>query len=61
MSDSADLALAHCLANQADAIARRHFSAVGLTVRVKSDGSPVTDADRDIEHALRSMIHAAAP
>ncbi|WP_405882846.1 inositol monophosphatase [Streptomyces sp. NBC_01136] len=61
MSDSADLALAHCLANQADAIARRHFSAVGLTVRVKSDGSPVTDADRDIEHALRSMIRRQHP
>ncbi|WSI41456.1 inositol monophosphatase [Streptomyces sp. NBC_01340] len=55
------MALAHCLANQADAIARRHFSAVGLTVQVKSDGSLVTAADRDIEHTLRSVIRRQHP
>ncbi|MFE2424780.1 inositol monophosphatase family protein [Streptomyces hokutonensis] len=61
MTDPADLALAHRLADRADAIARRHFSAAVVESRTKSDGSPVTDADREIEIVLRSLIRQEHP
>ena len=61
MTDPADLALAHRLADRADAIARRHFSAAAVASRTKSDGSPVTDADREIELVLRSLIRQECP
>ncbi|MFF7595435.1 inositol monophosphatase family protein [Streptomyces mirabilis] len=55
------MALAHHLADLADDIARGYFSAASLTVHTKSDGSPVTDADREIEHVLRSQIRRRHP
>lgn len=61
MTDLADLALAHRLADQADEIARRYFRAPGLGTEEKGDGSPVTEADREIERALRASIHAEHP
>ena len=55
-ASGADLELAHHLADLAAEIALRHLAADRLAVRVKDDGSPVTDADHEIEHALRACI-----
>jgi histidinol-phosphatase len=54
------LALAEQLADVARDIARRHFRAP-LAVERKSDGSPVTIADRGIETEQRRLIRAAFP
>ena len=56
----AAVALAGELADVARAIARQHFR-TPLAVERKSDGSPVTVADRDIETQMRRMIRAAFP
>jgi inositol-phosphate phosphatase/L-galactose 1-phosphate phosphatase/histidinol-phosphatase len=56
----AALALAEQLADVARDIALRHFR-TPLAVEHKSDGSPVTVADRDIEREMRRMIRAAFP
>ncbi|MCI3276648.1 inositol monophosphatase family protein [Streptomyces cylindrosporus] len=61
MTDLADLELVHRLADEADAIARRYFSSATIESRAKSDGSPVTDADREIEFVLRSLIRQECP
>lgn len=61
MTDSADLALALRLADQADEIARRYFRAADLGAERKGDGSPVTEADREIERVLRASIRAEHP
>jgi histidinol-phosphatase len=55
------LPLLHEIAEQADAIALRHFLARGLRVDVKADMSPVTEADRAIEAAARTAIRARHP
>jgi histidinol phosphatase-like enzyme (inositol monophosphatase family) len=49
------------LADASGAEARRHFRNSSLTVEAKADLSPVTDADRGIELALRKMVAAAQP
>lgn len=51
---------AHKLADAAGDIARRHFQAT-LDVEYKSDLSPVTIADRDIETAMRALIEKTYP
>ncbi|MET8954587.1 inositol monophosphatase family protein [Streptomyces sp. NPDC004393] len=61
MTEAADTALAHHLADLADAVARRRLAAPDLTVRTKNDGSPVTDVDQEIEHVLRSEIRRHRP
>ena len=57
----ADLELAHRLAGHADAIASRHFATGGIAWQTKSDGSPVTAVDREIEHAVRALINQVHP
>lgn len=57
----ADLELAHRLADHADAIAARQFAAGGTAWQAKSDGSPVTAVDREVEHAVRALINQARP
>jgi inositol-phosphate phosphatase / L-galactose 1-phosphate phosphatase / histidinol-phosphatase len=57
---AAALALAGKLADTAREIACHHFRAP-LDVERKSDGSPVTIADRAIETEMRRMIRAAFP
>jgi histidinol-phosphatase len=57
----AELALAHRLADFADAIALRHFAAGDTAWRAKSDGSPVSIADEQIELALRTQILRERP
>ena len=54
------LSLAEQLADVGRAIAVRHFR-TPLAVERKSDGSPVTVADREIETQMRRMIRAAFP
>jgi histidinol-phosphatase len=51
-----DLEFARRLADRADEIAMRYFTSGAIAARAKNDGSPVTDADEEIEHTLRSLI-----
>lgn len=51
-----DLRLAHVLADQADAITMARFGADDLVVEAKPDLTPVTDADRATEEAIRSQL-----
>ena len=57
----ADLAFALELADVADAVALPRFRAADLHVETKPDLTPVTDADRAVERALRERIAAARP
>ena len=54
------LALANHLADLAGAILRERF-ARPPAVETKADGSPVTDADRAVEQAVRAAINGAHP
>lgn len=58
---AADLALAQELADAADQISLARFRALDLTVETKPDRSPVTDADKAVEQALKSILVAARP
>jgi inositol-phosphate phosphatase/L-galactose 1-phosphate phosphatase/histidinol-phosphatase len=49
------------LADVAGALVRRHFRNPRLTVEAKPDLSPVTEADRAIEEALRAEVASAHP
>jgi len=56
-----DLALALRLADAADAITLARYQAIDLTVTTKPDNTPVTDADKSAENAIRSLLHAHRP
>jgi histidinol-phosphatase len=56
-----DLDLARSLADTADRIALSRFRAVDLRIDTKPDLTPVSDADRAVEHALRSRLADARP
>ncbi|HET7408438.1 MAG TPA: histidinol-phosphatase [Mycobacteriales bacterium] len=56
-----DLALAHLLADDADAITTARFQAVDLHVETKPDLTPVSDADRAVEEALRRRLERERP
>ncbi len=56
-----DLALAHTLADTADALTLTRFRAHDLRVETKPDLTPVSDADRDVEHELRRILRSARP
>jgi histidinol-phosphatase len=56
-----DLALAHVLADTADAIAMSRFRSQNLRVSSKPDLSPVTDADTAVENALRATLSRTRP
>jgi histidinol-phosphatase len=56
-----DLALALALANLADGITLDRFGALDLVVESKPDLTPVTDADRSVEQALRGELHLRRP
>lgn len=51
-----DLALAHLLADLADAISLDRYQAQDLVVTTKPDNTPVTDADRAVETAIREAL-----
>ncbi|WP_305785226.1 histidinol-phosphatase [Symbioplanes lichenis] len=56
-----DLALAHLLADTADAIAMDRFRALDLKIESKPDLTPVSDADTAVEQALRATLARARP
>ncbi len=58
---SDDLALALELADVADAITQARFRAEDLVVETKPDLTPVSEADRDVEQALRERLATARP
>ena len=61
MSYEEDLALALELAEIADEISLARFRALDLHVENKPDRSPVTDADRSVELALKKLLADKAP
>lgn len=61
MSFQQDLDLAIELADIADAISLKRFSALDLHVETKPDLSPVTDADRSVEQAIKARLAEAVP
>jgi histidinol-phosphatase len=54
-----DLRFAHELADAADAITLARFRSLGLRVETKPDLTPVSDADRAAEEAVRSLVGAS--
>ena len=56
---NADLAFAFRLADAADAITCARFRASDLRVETKPDLSPVSEADRAAEEAIRSLVAAS--
>jgi histidinol-phosphatase len=56
-----DLAFALQMADRADELTLRRFGALDLSVETKPDLTPVSDADRDAEQLLRSMIAEQRP
>lgn len=61
MTYQEDLALALELAEIADAISLARFRALDLHVETKPDRSPVTDADRAVELAIKEVLAAKRP
>jgi histidinol-phosphatase len=59
VSDGDDLALALALADVADSLTLPRFRAVDLIVETKADATPVTEADRAVERALRARLSEA--
>ena len=53
---SEDLEFAHVLADLADEITTARFRALDLRVETKPDLTPVSDADRDTEEAIRARV-----
>lgn len=51
-----DLRLAHMLADGADGVTMDRFKSLDLRVETKPDHTPVTDADRRVEDAVRSTL-----
>jgi histidinol-phosphatase len=58
---AADLALALELADAADAITTARFGAADLVVEAKPDLTPVSDADRAVEEAIRRRLATDRP
>jgi len=56
-----DMALALQLADQADVLTMDRFGALDLRVDTKPDLTPVTDADRGVETALREALARQRP
>jgi histidinol-phosphatase len=56
-----DLRFAHVLADDADSQTMARFRAADLRVETKDDDTPVTDADRATEEALRRTLSRARP
>ncbi|MCU1547026.1 MAG: hisN [Homoserinimonas sp.] len=56
-----DLQLAQTLADEADAISAARFRATDLIVTTKPDMTPVSDADKAVERAIREGLAASRP
>ncbi len=61
MTYEADLEFALQLADIADQISLERFTALDLKVETKPDRSPVTDADRSVEAAIKGMLAEHRP
>jgi len=61
MDLASDLRLALETADAADAVTVPRFRAPGLVVEAKGDHSPVTEADRAAEQAMRSLLARERP
>jgi len=61
MNYEQDLELALELAKAADAISLNRFRALDLNVETKPDRSPVTDADKSVELAIKEILKAKRP
>ncbi len=51
-----ELAFAHTVLDRADAITMARFGAADLRVETKPDLTPVSDADREVERAVRELV-----
>jgi histidinol-phosphatase len=60
-SRAADLEFAQSLADIADRLSLQHFRAADLVIETKPDLTPVTEADRGVERALREQIAIHRP
>ncbi len=60
-TQESDLELALALADAADEITRRRFRAHDLVVETKPDLTPVSEADRAVEQAMREVLAARRP
>lgn len=58
--DEEDVRFAHQLADEAARVTMRWFKRV-LSVELKSDGTPVTNADTEVEEAIRAAIRNERP
>lgn len=56
-----DLALAMRLADAADSITLARYQSIDLVITTKPDNTPVTDADRAAEEAIRSLLKNHRP
>jgi histidinol-phosphatase len=56
-----DLSLSQELADLADSITLRHFRSESLVVDTKPDMTPVSEADREVEQAVREELAQARP
>lgn len=61
MTYTDDLLLAQRMADIADAISLERFQAQDLKIETKPDSSPVTDADRAVELALKELLAVERP
>ncbi|MET1035156.1 MAG: histidinol-phosphatase [Arthrobacter sp.] len=61
MSYNDDLRLAHVIADSVDSLTMSRFKALDLKVDTKPDLTPVTDADRTAEEAIRGQLARARP
>jgi histidinol-phosphatase len=61
MTFTADLELALEMANIADEISLERFQAIDLQIETKPDRTPVTDADRTVEKALKALLTERRP
>ena len=61
MTDKDDLEFALALADIADSISLDRFKALDLRIETKPDRSPVTDADRSVEQALKDVLADKRP
>jgi histidinol-phosphatase len=59
--DHEDLELALELADLSDTLTLERFLAADLSVQTKPDLTPVTEADRSVEHAVRERLAAVRP
>ena len=57
----ADLALGLAMADIADTLSMRRYRADDLTIETKPDSTPVTEADRAVESALRDRLAKDRP